>query len=137
MKILVIGMNAREEILIEHLINSKKVESIFCAPGNPSIAKNATCVNINIDDITSFVHFAKENKIDLTITLNEYVIAKGIADVFKENKLNIFAPILSSALISMNKITLKRFADKCSIPTDYSEIFDKEQAALNYLQKCK
>ena len=137
MKILIIGMNAREEILIEHLINSKKVESIFCAPGNPSIAKNATCVNINIDDITSFVHFAKENKIDLTITLNEYVIAKGIANVFKENKLNIFAPVLSSALISMNKITLKRFADKYSIPAAYSEIFDKEQAALNYLQKSK
>ena len=135
MKILVIGMNAREEILVEKLSKSKKVEKVFCSPGNPSIAKNAECVNINIDDITSFVHFAKENKIDLAITLNEYVISKGIADVFKENGLNIFAPSLTSALVSMNKLTAKRFADKYSIPSLNSEIFDKEQAALNYLQK--
>ncbi len=137
MKILVIGMNAREEILIDKLSKSKKVEKIFCAPGNPSIAKNATCVNINIDDINSFVCFAKENNIDLTITLNEYVISKGIADVFKENGLNIFAPFLASALVSMNKITAKRFTDKYDIPAPNSEIFDKEQAALTYLQKVK
>lgn len=135
MKILVIGMNAREEILTEKLLKSKKVEKVFCAPGNPSISKNAECVNINIDDIASFVGFAKENKIDLTITLNEYVISKGITDVFKENGLSIFAPSLSSALVSMNKITAKRFADKYYIKTPNSEIFDKEQAALSYLQK--
>ena len=71
MKILVIGQNAREEILISTLLKNSKVDEIFCAPGNPSIASQASCVNINLDDINSFVCFAQENKIDLTITFNE------------------------------------------------------------------
>ena len=51
MKILVIGSGGREHALIWKLNLSKKIDKIFCAPGNGGISLQAKCINIKPDNI--------------------------------------------------------------------------------------
>ena len=67
MKILVVGGGGREHAICWKLSNEKDVEKIYCAPGNPGIAKVAECVNIGDSDIAELVKFAKEKEIDITV----------------------------------------------------------------------
>ena len=64
MKILVVGGGGREHAICWKLSNEKDVEKIYCAPGNPGIAKVAECVNIGDSDIAELVKFAKEKEIE-------------------------------------------------------------------------
>ena len=67
MQILVLGGGGREHAIIWKLAQSKKVDKIFCAPGNPGIAQLAECVNLNITDAKGLSQWAMEHKIDLTV----------------------------------------------------------------------
>ncbi len=135
MKILVIGKSAREQAFIEKLAQSKNAQEIFCIPGNPAIANSAKCVNINIDDIASMVEFVKENEIELTIALDEYVIQNGIANIFQSAGLKIFAPTQEAAQIATSRAFAKKFLYKQKIPTPKYGVFDKENSAVDYAKK--
>ena len=63
MKVLVIGSGGREHTLVWKLSKSKKVDKIFCAPGNAGIEQIAKCVNIKVDNIKALADFASRNKI--------------------------------------------------------------------------
>lgn len=65
MKILMIGSGGREHALIRKLMESPRVEQIYCAPGNGGISRDAQCVTISAMDIEGVVAFSKEHQIDL------------------------------------------------------------------------
>ena len=46
MKILIVGSGGREHAIAASVAKSKKVEKIYCAPGNAGIAQIAECVPI-------------------------------------------------------------------------------------------
>ena len=46
MKILIVGSGGREHAIAAQAAKSKKVEKIYCAPGNAGIAQIAECVDI-------------------------------------------------------------------------------------------
>ena len=98
MKKLVIVSGGREHTLIWKLKQSRKVDKIFCAPGNGGISSIAKCVKIKAENITGLVDFAVRNKIGLTVVGPEVPLANGIVDEFKKKKLKIFGPENSFAL---------------------------------------
>ena len=51
MKVLVIGSGGREHAIVDALSRSKKVEKIYCAPGNAGIAAQAECVPVKDTDV--------------------------------------------------------------------------------------
>lgn len=57
MKILVIGGGGREHALVWKISQSKKVDKIFCAPGNAGIAALAECIDIKDDNIPALKKF--------------------------------------------------------------------------------
>jgi len=132
MKILVIGKSAREQAFLEQISKSNRAEKIYCIPGNPAVAAYAECININLDDITSMVEFAKENQIDLTIALDEYVIQNGITNMFRQEGLKIFAPTMESAQVATSRAFAKKLMYKNKIPTPRYGIFDKLNSAVDY-----
>ena len=67
MKVLVIGSGGREHAICWKLRQSPLLEELFCAPGNPGIARVADRVPIAVDEVQELADFATALKIDLTV----------------------------------------------------------------------
>jgi phosphoribosylamine--glycine ligase len=127
MNILVIGGGGREHALVWKLSQSA---TVYCAPGNPGIAELAECVNPG-----DLAQFAAEKKIDLTVVGPEAPLCAGIADEFRAKGLRIFGPTRDGARLEGSKAFCKQFFLKQGIPTAAAGIFDKPQAARDYVRK--
>jgi phosphoribosylamine--glycine ligase len=141
MKVLVIGSGGREHALVWKISQSrayrqagKKIEKIYCAPGNAGITELAECVNIRSDNIPELKKFAIDQKIDLTIIGPEAPLAAGIVDEFKKNGLKIFGPSKAASKLEGSKIYAKEIMKKYDVPTAEFAEFTNEKEAINYLQ---
>jgi phosphoribosylamine--glycine ligase len=134
MKVLIIGGGGREHALAWKVSQSKKVDRIFCAPGNAGIAALAECVDIKDDDIPALKNFVIDNRIDLTIVGPEAPLAAGIVDEFQKNGLDIFGPSKASAMLESSKAYAKKIMKKYGVPTARYEEFTDEKAAMEYLR---
>ena len=129
MKILVVGGGGREHAICWKLSNESNVEKIYCAPGNAGISSIAECINIGDSDIESWLKFAKENKIDLTIVGPEIPLVAGIVDVFEKEGLKIFGPNKKCAQLEGSKSFSKDFMIRHNLPTaKYKEYTDLDEA---------
>ena len=135
MNVLVIGKSAAAHSFVQLLTKFHRFDKLYCIPGNPAIASYAECINIAPDDITAMVEFAKENNIDITIPLDEYVIQNGIADIFIRENLKIFAPVVEAAQIATSRAFAKKFIYKQKVPSPKYGIFDRENTAIDFLKK--
>ncbi len=135
MKVLVIGSGGREHTLVWKLNQSKRVTTIYCAPGNAGIKKLATCVRIAADDIDALLDFVKKEKIDLTVVGPENPLTDGIVDRFEEEGLRIFGPTAAAAELEGSKVFSKNFLRKYSIPSAEYKVFTKPRPAKKYIDK--
>jgi phosphoribosylamine--glycine ligase len=117
MKVLVIGSGGREHALVWKISQSKKIDKIYCAPGNAGIAELAECINIKSENIPELKKFAIDQKIDLTIVGPEAPLAAGIVDEFKKDGLKIFGPSKAAARLEGSKIYAKEIMKKYDVPT--------------------
>lgn len=129
MKILVVGSGGREHAICYSLLKGKKVNEIYCAPGNAGISEIAQCLSIKDNDIDNLYKFAKENKIDLTIVGPEVPLVDGIVDKFEKENLKIFGPNKKCSMLEGSKAFSKEFMIKHDIPTaKYKEYMDLDEA---------
>jgi len=135
MKILVIGSGGREHAIAWKLSQSKKVEKIFCAPGNGGIKDIAELVDIKADDIAGLLCFAKKNKIDLTVVGPETPLVKGIVDIFEENALKTFGPFKNAAMLEGSKVFSKNVMKKFGLATALFKVFSEPGEAKKYLNE--
>jgi phosphoribosylamine--glycine ligase len=132
MKILVVGSGGREHSLVWKLKQSRKVERVFCAPGNGGIGLLAKCVSIPADDVKALADFAQRNKINLTVVGPEVSLAAGLADEFQKRKLKIFGPTKDAALLESSKVFAKEFMRKYHIPTAPFRAFSSAAEAIGF-----
>ena len=132
MKILVVGSGGREHALVWKLKQSRKIQKIFCAPGNAGMMRIAKCVSIQADDITRLVEFATSSKVTLTVVGPEQPLALGITDEFKRHKLKVFGPEKQGARLESSKVFAKRFMQKHHIPTAAFRVFDNLTDAVGF-----
>jgi phosphoribosylamine--glycine ligase len=133
MKILVIGSGGREHALVWKIKQSKKVEKIYCAPGNAGMSRMADCIDISATDIKKLLKFAKKEKIDLTVVGPESSLVAGIVDLFEKNGLRIFGPSMKGAELEGSKVFSKVFLEKYNIPTAAFEVFKDSEKAKKYI----
>ena len=134
MKILVVGSGGREHAIVWKIAQSKKVEKIYCAPGNAGISELAECVDIKAMDFKALADFAEEKKIDLTVVGPDDPLVAGIVDVFEERGLRVFGPRKNAAILEGSKAFSKELMKKYNIPTAAYEVFDKPEDAIKYLE---
>jgi phosphoribosylamine---glycine ligase len=135
MKILVVGSGGREHALVWKMSQSKRVERIFVAPGNPGMRDLAEVVEIKPTNIIELADFAKEEEIGLTVVGPEQPLALGIVDEFHSRNLRIFGPTQKAAQIESSKSFARDFMRKNNIPSPNFEIFNSALDALTYFQK--
>lgn len=137
MRILIVGSDANAYYLAKQLSELEKVDLVFVAPGNSKIEGFATNVDIREDDVEEILEFAKANEISLTIPVSEKAIASSVVDVFNKEKINIFGPTLDSARMALFKSSAKKLLYKLRVQTPKFGIFDKENAAIDYIRRSK
>lgn len=137
MKILVVGSGGREHAICWKIAQSKKVEKIYCAPGNAGIAEYAECVNIGAMELEKLADFAEEKQIDLTVIGMDDPLVAGVVDVFEARGLKVFGPRKNAAILEGSKAFSKDLMKKYNIPTAAYEVFTSSEDALAYLETAK
>ena len=137
MKVLIVGSGGREHAIAWKVAQSKKVDKIYCAPGNAGISEVAECVPIGAIEFDKLVAFAKEKKIDLTVIGMDDPLVGGIVDVFEKEGLRVFGPRKNAAILEGSKAFAKDLMKKYHIPTAAYETFTDPQKALEYLETAK
>ena len=137
MKVLIVGSGGREHAIAWKVAQSKKVDKIYCAPGNAGISEVAECVPIGAMEFDKLVAFAKEKKIDLTVIGMDDPLVGGIVDVFEKEGLRVFGPRKNAAILEGSKAFAKDLMKKYHIPTAAYETFTDPQKALEYLETAK
>ena len=81
-KVLVVGGGGREHALSWKLAQSKHVDTVYVAPGNPGSSSEARIINIEIKatDIEQLIHFTKNESIDLIVVGPEDPLVAGSVD---------------------------------------------------------
>ena len=135
MKLLVVGGGGREHAIIRKLLESPKVEKIYCAPGNGGISCDAQCVDINAMDKDSMVTFAKQNGIDFAVVAPDDPLAAGMVDAMEEAGIPAFGPTANAAVIESSKVFSKNLMKQYGIPTAGYEVFDDSVSAIAYIEQ--
>ena len=134
MKVLVIGSGGREHVICWKIAQSKKVDKIYCAPGNAGISEVAECVDIKAMEFDKLAQFAKEHEIDLTVVGMDDPLVGGIVDVFEQQGLRVFGPRKNAAILEGSKAFSKDLMKKYNIPTASYETFTSPEKAKEYLE---
>jgi len=132
MKVLIIGSGGREHAIAWKCAQSKKVDTIFVAPGNPGMENIAQC--IQLQDKGELIRFVKSEGIQLTIIGPEQPLAQGIVDEFLKEDLAVIGPSKLAAEIEGSKVFAKAFMKKYRIPTADFQVFDDIVFALTHIR---
>ncbi|BAZ06686.1 phosphoribosylamine--glycine ligase [Calothrix sp. NIES-3974] len=136
MKVLVVGNGGREHAIAWKLLQSKRVERVFCAPGNGGTASLSGAENIpyGVDDFAGMADFAHTNGIDLVVVGPEVPLALGITDYLQAQGLKVFGPVKAGAQIEASKAWAKALMQEAGIPTAKAAVFTDLSAAKSYIQ---
>ena len=134
MKVLIVGGGGREHAIAESIAKSKRVDKIYCAPGNAGIEQIAECVPIGAMEFDKIVEFAKNKEIDLTFVAPDDPLVGGLVDELEAAGLRTFGPRKNAAIIEGSKAFAKDLMKKYNIPTAAYETFDDSKKALAYLE---
>ncbi|MCQ2080996.1 MAG: phosphoribosylamine--glycine ligase [Lachnospiraceae bacterium] len=135
MRVLIVGSGGREHAIATAVSKSKRVDKIFCAPGNAGIGMIAECVPIGAMEFGKIVDFSKEEKIDLVIVGMDDPLVGGLVDKLEEEGIRTFGPRKNAAILEGSKAFSKDLMKKYNIPTAKYENFDDADAAIEYLKK--
>jgi phosphoribosylamine--glycine ligase len=135
MKILVVGGGGREHALVWKIARSPLVEHVWAAPGNPGIARHATCLDIAVDDDQGLGGFAAGHGVDLVVVGPEQPLVIGVADRLRARGLAVFGPGARAAAIEGSKAYAKRLMAAHGVPTARHAAFGDPAAARRYCRE--
>ena len=136
MKVGIIGSGGREHALCYAIKKSKKVEKIYCIPGNAGTNNLAINVNLDLNDFNLLKQFIIDNEIKIIIVGPEKPLVDGIVDFLETNKIKVFGPNKIASKLEGSKIFTKNICKKYNIPTASFGVFENKENALNFLNEC-
>jgi phosphoribosylamine--glycine ligase len=132
MNILLLGSGGREHALAWKIAASPLLTKLWCAPGNPGIAREAECVGLDVADHGAVIAFCQREKIDLVVVGPETPLAVGIVDDLAQAGIKAFGPSKAAARLEGSKGFTKALCTEFGIPTGVYGRFDSAAAALAY-----
>ncbi|QSA96070.1 phosphoribosylamine--glycine ligase [Methylococcus sp. EFPC2] len=137
MNVLIVGGGGREHALAWKAAQSKRVGTVFVAPGNAGTALEPGIENVPIaaDDIIALRYFAQEHGIGLTIVGPEAALVLGIVDEFRAAGLRCFGPTKAAAQLEGSKAYCKDFLARHGIPTAAYRTVTQKTEAWAYIRE--
>lgn len=128
MKILLLGSGGREHALAWKIAQSKLVDKLFIAPGNPGTAECGENVPIGVNEFGKLKDFVVANNVDMVVVGPEDPLVNGIYDEFKSDGLTKDVPVIgpskAGAVLEGSKDFAKEFMMRHNIPTAKYHTFD-------------
>ncbi|MCM1027470.1 MAG: phosphoribosylamine--glycine ligase [Roseburia sp.] len=136
MKVLIVGGGGREHAIAVSMRKSKRVDALYCVPGNAGIAQIAECEpSIGVMDFDRIIAYAKEKEADLVFVAPDDPLVGGLADALEAEGFRVFGPKKEAAILEGSKAFSKDLMKKYHIPTAAYETFDDPEKALVYLEQ--
>ena len=135
MNILILGSGGREHALAWKIAASPLVQELYCAPGNAGIAREATCVALDIADHAAVIKFCREKNIEFVVVGPEAPLTAGIVDDLAKANIKAFGPSKRAARLEGSKGFTKDICKANSIPTAAYERFTAAAPAKAYIAK--
>ena len=117
MNILLLGSGGREHALAWKLAASPLLTKLYCAPGNPGIARECEVVALDIADHAAVIAFCKTQKIALVVVGPEAPLCAGIVDDLAAAGIKAFGPSREAARLEGSKGFAKDLCRDNNIPT--------------------
>lgn len=133
MNVLLIGGGGREHAIAWKLAQSKNLDKLYIAPGNPGTAKCGENVAIGVTETEKLIDFAEQKRIGLVVVGPEDPLAIGVVDAFERVGIKAFGPSKGAALLEADKAFSKRMMKSSSISTAEGRIFDRLEDAKAYI----
>jgi phosphoribosylamine--glycine ligase len=135
MKVGIIGSGGREHAICHSLSTSKRVEQIYCFPGNAGTAIIAKNISLNLENFNDLKEFIILNKIDLIIVGPEKPLVDGIVDFLETHNIKVFGPNKLASQLEGSKIFTKNLCAKHNIPTAKFGIFKNINDARQFIAR--
>ena len=136
MNILVLGSGGREHAFTLKLLESKKINKLFVAPGNAGTDEIAINLAINPTDFNAVKKVVLEQNISMVVVGPEAPLVEGVHDFFlADNELKsipVIGPKKDGALLEGSKDFSKQFMEKHNIPTAKYQSFTSETLNEGY-----
>jgi len=133
MNVLLIGSGGREHALAWKLAQSKGIDKLFIAPGNPGTAKCGENIPIGGCETEKLLEFARQSKVGLVVVGPEDPLAAGVVDAFEAAGIKAFGPSAEAAKLEADKAFAKQLMRSCSISTAEGRVFDRFRDAKAYI----
>ena len=137
MKIAILGSGGREHAIALKIYKSKKLEKLYCIPGNAGTNSIAQNVDIKLNDFSEIYNFLKQKKIDLVIVGPEKPLVDGIVDFLEKKNIKVFGPNQKVSQLEGSKIFTKKICEKYNIPTAKFGIFENKEDTFDFLKNRK
>jgi phosphoribosylamine---glycine ligase len=116
-KVLVVGSGGREHALAWKIAQSEALEELHAAPGNPGMARLASCHPIRTDDVEGLLGLCRQHEVDLVVVGPEAPLVAGIADRLRAAGVTVFGPGEAAARIEGSKAFAKEVMRAAGVPT--------------------
>ncbi len=133
----IIGSGGREHAICHSLNKSKKVNKIYCFPGNAGTSLIAENINLKLDNFQKLKDFILDKGINLVIVGPEQPLVDGITDYLEKFKIKVFGPNKIASQLEGSKIFTKNICKKYNIPTANFGVFENQTDSNKFLDKSK
>ena len=120
----VIGSGGREHAICHALNKSKKIDKIYCFPGNAGTTKLAENINLDLNNFKNIKDFIINKKIELVVIGPEKPLVDGLTDYLENFDIKVFGPNKIAAQLEGSKIFTKNICKKYNIPTANFGVFN-------------
>ncbi len=134
MNILILGSGGREHALAWKIAASPLVERLYCAPGNPGIARECGLVTLDPMHQAGVIDFCRTNTIGLVVVGPEAPLCAGIVDALTAAGIKAFGPGKAAAQLEGSKGFTKDLCSANAIPTARYQRFDAAPAAKAHVR---
>jgi phosphoribosylamine--glycine ligase len=117
MNVLLLGSGGREHAMAMAFAGSPLLDTLYAAPGNPGIARVATCLPLDLDDHAALIAACRERAIGFVVIGPEAPLVAGLVDALEAAGIEAFGPSKAAARLEGSKGFTKDFCARHAIPT--------------------